>query len=142
MYVIDASVHVADARPQDPNHAEARAFLDHVAEEGCAVVLPTIVLAEVAAAISRGMGVPDVARRATAILRRQPHFRFLAVDDRLGDLAAEVAAGAQIRGCDAVYVALALQHGATLITLDREPQARVPDGMAARTPAQELATLA
>jgi predicted nucleic acid-binding protein len=141
MYVIDASVHVADARPQDPNHAEARAFLDRVAEEGWPVVLPTIVLAEVAAAISRGMGVPDVARRAAAILWRQPHFRFLAVDDLLGDQAAEVAAEAQIRGCDAVYVALALLHGATLITLDREQQARVPDDMAARTPAQELAVL-
>jgi len=142
VYVIDASVHVADARPQDPNHAEARTFLDRVASQGWEVVLPTIVLAEVAAAISRGMGYPDVARRMVGALRRQPHFRFVAVDDPLGELAAEVAAEFQIRGCDAVYVALALCSGATLITLDREQQTRVPDGLLARTPAQQLAALA
>jgi predicted nucleic acid-binding protein len=142
MYVIDASVHVADARPQDPNHAEARAFLDHVAANRCAVVLPTIVLAEVAAAISRGMGHPRVARLVTAVLRRQPHFQFVPVDGMLGDLAAEVAAQSQIRGCDAVYVALALQRSAVLITLDREQQARAPRDVEARSPAQEMAARA
>jgi predicted nucleic acid-binding protein len=142
MYVVDASVHVADARPQDPNHAEARAFLDRVAADGCAVLVPTIVLAEVASAISRGMGYPDVARRVTAVLRRQPHCQFVPVDGLLGDLAAGVAADSQIRGCDAVYVALALQHGAVLITLDREQQTRAPHDVDARTPAQELAALA
>lgn len=141
MYVVDASVHVADMRPQDPNHAQARAFLDCVADNGWAVVLPTIVLAEVAAAISRGMGAPDVALRVATGLRKQPHFRFAAVDDLLGHLAAEVAAGAQMRGCDAVYVALALEHGAVLVTLDGEQQVRAPSGVTARTPAQELAAL-
>jgi hypothetical protein len=57
-------------------------------------------------------------------------------------LAAELAADSQVRGCDPVYVALALQYSALLITLDREQQARVPSGIAARTPAQELAALA
>ena len=56
--------------------------------------------------------------------------------------AAELAAQQQIRGCDAVYVALARQRGAVLITLDRQQRDRVPPDVVARTPAQELAEMA
>ena len=69
MYVIDASVHVADARPQEPHHAEARALLAQVTAEGWIVYPPMIVLAEVAAAISRGTEQPALAQRLTAALR-------------------------------------------------------------------------
>jgi predicted nucleic acid-binding protein len=56
MYVIDASVHVADARPQEPYHIEARTLLARMAAENHPVYLPEVVLAEIAAAISRGTG--------------------------------------------------------------------------------------
>lgn len=141
MYVIDASVHVADARPQEPHHAEAQALLAQVAAERRVVCLPVIVLAEVAAAISRGTGRPVLARRLTAALRRVPHFQFVPVDDALGQLAADLAAQHQIRGCDAIYVALAQQRGATLITLDRQQRERMPPGVVAHTPAEELVTI-
>jgi predicted nucleic acid-binding protein len=49
-----------------------------------------------------------------------------------------MAADHQIRGSDAVYVALAQQKRATLITLDRQQQERVPPTITARTPAEEL----
>lgn len=142
MYVIDASVHVADARPSEPYHLEAHALLARVAAEGWTVYLPIIVLAEVAAAISRGTGQPELASRLTSALRRMPHFQFVPVDDALGDLAAELAARHGIRGCDAVYVALAQHHNATLITLDRQQRERVPPQVIARTPAEELSELA
>ena len=141
MYVIDASVHVADARPQEPHHAEAQALLAQVAAERRVVCLPAIVLAEVAAAISRGTGRPVLARRLTAALRRVPHFQFVPVDDALGQLAADLAAQHQIHGCDAIYVALAQQRGATLITLDHQQRERVPPGVVARTPAEELVAI-
>jgi predicted nucleic acid-binding protein len=141
MYVIDASVHVADARPQEPRHHEAHELLTQIAAEGQAVYLPVIVLAEVAAAISRGTGEPALARQWTAALRRVPHFQLVPIDDALGDLAAEVSAQHQTRGCDAVYIALAQQLDATLITLDRQQQVRVPPGLVARTPAEELAAM-
>jgi predicted nucleic acid-binding protein len=141
MYVIDASVHVADARPQELHHAKARELLARIAAEGQVVYLPMIVLAEVAAAISRGTGRPVLARRLTATLLRVPHFRFVPVDDALGRLAAQVAADHQIRGSDAVYVALAQQKGATLITVDRQQRERVPPTITARTPAEELARI-
>ena len=141
MYVIDASVHAADARPQEPHHAEARALLARLATEGRIVYLPVIVLAEVASAISRGTGRPALAQRLTATLRRVPYFQFVPVDDALGRLAAELAAQQQLRGCDAVYVALAQQRDATLITLDRQQRERVPPDVVARMPAEELAEI-
>jgi predicted nucleic acid-binding protein len=141
MYVIDASVHVADARPQEPHHAEARALLAHVAAENRQVFLPEVVLAEIAAAISRGTGQVVLALRLARALRRVPHFQFVTVEHALGDLAAEIAARYQIRGCDAVYVALAQQRGAILITLDRQQRERVPPNIVAHGPAEELARM-
>ena len=138
MYVIDSSVHVADARPQAPHHSEARALLAHLAAEERAVYLPEIVLAEIAAAISRGTGERALAQRLVAALRRIPHFHYVPIDDVLGDLAASLAAEYQIRGCDAVYVALARHQGLRLITLDRQQRKRVPPDVAACTPAEEL----
>ncbi|MDT8342389.1 MAG: tRNA modification GTPase, partial [Longimicrobiales bacterium] len=67
--------------------AEARAFLEHLRTESCTVYLPEIVLAEIAAAISRDTGDRALARRLVAALRRVPHFEYVPVDDVLGDLA-------------------------------------------------------
>jgi predicted nucleic acid-binding protein len=141
VYVIDASVHVADARPEEPHHAPSRALLDRVSAEGWVVYLPMIALAEVAGAISRGTGQPELARRLIFALRRVPHFEYVPVDSILGPLAAGLAAQYQIRGCDAVYVALARQRGATLITLDGQQRDRVPPDVIARTPSEELAEM-
>ena len=139
MYVIDASVHVADARPQEPHHVEARPRLAWLAAEHHPDYLPEVVLAEIAAAISRGTGQIALALRLTTALRRVPHFKFVPVEQTLGDLAAEIAARYQIRGCDAVYAALAQQQDAILITLDRQQRERLPARIVARSPAEELA---
>ena len=138
MYVIDASVHVADVRPEEPHHAQAHALLARLAAQGHTVYLPLIVLAEVTAAISRGTGQPSLARRLVTILQRVPHFQLVTVDETLGQLAAELAAQHQIRGCDAVYVALAQQYGGKLVTLDRQQRERVPPSIVACTPAEAL----
>ena len=142
MYVIDASVHVADARPQEPHHAQARALLAQVAAQNLPVFLPEIVLAEIAAGISRGTGQIALAQRLAGVLRRVPQFQFVPVERALGDLAASIAAQYQIRGCHAVYVALAQQRDAVLITLDHQQRERVPPHIVARSPADELARMA
>jgi predicted nucleic acid-binding protein len=141
VYVIDASVHVADARPQEPHHAEARALLARVAAQNLPVLLPEIVLAEIAAAVSRGTDQIALAQRLVATLRRVPQFEFVPIEHTLGDLAAEIAAQYQIRGCDAVYVALAEQRNVTLISLDHRQLERVPAHIVAQSPAEELARM-
>lgn len=138
MYVVDASVLVADARPLEPHHPEARALLKRISAENRAVFLPSIALAEVASALSRGTGRPDLARRWVRALQGLPNLQFVVVDHDLAALAADLAADQGLRGCDAVYVALARQRGARLVTLDHRQRSKVPPDVLARTPAEEL----
>jgi len=70
-----------------------------------------------------------------------PHYHIVPADDVLGERAAAPAADHRIRGCDAVYVALAQEHGATLITLDHQQRERVPQGIVARSPAEALSEI-
>jgi len=138
-FVIDASVFVADARIPEPFHTDANRLLETLAARGCVMHTPAIVLSEIAAALARGAGDPVLAREAVNMYRQWPGVRLSAVDETLGSLAAEIAANYRIRGCDAVYVALAHVQQAVLVTLDAEQRQRTPQTIPARTPAQALA---
>lgn len=140
-FVVDASVFVADARPGEPYHAEAMALLRALADRDLVLVLPAIALTEVAAAIARATDDAALAVEAAAMYRSWPGARVLPVDEVLADLAAQVAAEERLRGCDAVYVALAQQLGATLVTLDGEQLERSPSTVSARTPGEALLAL-
>lgn len=140
-FVVDASVLVARIRRNEVHHEEARAVLVMLADWGCAVHVPAIAFPEVAAAISRGGGNPRWAGQAVVDLLGLPGLQISAVDARLGMIAAQFAAQNRIRGCDAVYVALAQALGVSLITLDREQRERTPVTVTALTPAEVLADL-
>jgi predicted nucleic acid-binding protein len=141
VYVIDTSVYMADAQPAEPYHAVAFGLLQRIAAKNWQIYAPTIVLAELAASIARNTGNPVLARQFVTELSLQPHIEIIAVDVLLGNLAADLAAQHRIRGCDAIYVALALRRNAVLITLDRQQRERVPTTVTARTPSEELAFL-
>ena len=137
-FVIDASVFVADAQLHEPFHAGAKRLLETLAAQECVLHVPAIVLSDIAAALARGAGDPDLAREAVGLYRRWPGLRITPVDEMLGSLAADVAAGSRIRGCDAVYVALAYIEQAVLVTLDGQQRERAPSVVTACTPAQAL----
>lgn len=139
-YVVDASVYVARTRRSEPGFADAAAFFHRLDVEQRSVYLPAIALPEIAGNIARATGKPRHARRLLAIFM-QPYVYVVDVDATLGRLAANLAAEHRIRGCDAVYVALAQLRNAPLITLDQEQRQRVPLSVTARTPAEELAQL-
>ena len=107
--MLDASVLVAAALPNEPFHADAKALMQRLMNEGAYVYLPAIAFAEVAAAIARGAGDEQLALAVVAQYSIRPDLHRVAVDAALGDLTAEIAAKQRIRGCDAVYVALALR---------------------------------
>jgi predicted nucleic acid-binding protein len=138
-FVLDASVLVADALPNEPFHADAKALMRRVRDEGGYLYLPTIAFAEVAAAIARGAGDQRLALAVVAEYSIRSDLHRIVVDVALGDLAAEIAAKQRIRGCDAVYVALARVEQAVLVTLDGQQRERAPSNVTARTPAQALA---
>jgi predicted nucleic acid-binding protein len=137
-FVIDASVFVADARIPEPFHTDANRLLETLTARGCVLHTPAIVLSEIAAALARGAGDPILAREAVKMYRQWPGIRLSPVDETLASLAAEIAANYRIRGCDAIYVALAYAQQAVLVTLDHQQKERTPQTIPARTPAQAL----
>jgi len=82
--------------------------------------VPAIFLAEVAAAVSRGQNDTDLARRAVTFVRKSRYIFVQPISIALAESAAKIAGEQRIRGCDAVYVAMALQSVQPLVTLDRQ----------------------
>ncbi len=86
--------------------------------------LPTIALAEVASSLAR-VGVGKIDGLAIALELEASAFVMVhSVDSALGRNAARIGSEQRIKGCDAVYVALAAQLDDVLVTFDREQSAR------------------
>lgn len=120
MICIDASVFVAAARAAEEQHADSMAFLREVQAQGEEVYCPTLVLPECAAAIARRTDDPDLARQLVLLIEQYPRLHLVALTLPLAQRAAQIAAMHQLRGADAVYVAVAGAVGARLITWDVE----------------------
>lgn len=134
MTVMDASVWVSALVPPDVNHTASRFWLDRYLAGGGIIVIPALLLPEVAGAISRRTGQPDLGRRAAEAVLRIPGLRLVPVDARLSEEAAELAADLRLRGADAVYVALARHLSVPLVTWDVEQQTRAGAVAVVRTP--------
>ena len=77
-------------------------------------------LSEVTGAISRGVGDSTLAHRVVRQLAHSEVIQLISVTLAVAEQAASIAAEHGIRGCDAVYVALAEQLSQALVTLDRQ----------------------
>jgi predicted nucleic acid-binding protein len=137
-YTVDASVFLNAFNPYEEGHEESHRLLTLLQERATPIVVPTLLLPEVAAAVSRGREEDDLAREFAAALSRLPHLVLVPLDTTLAQQAADAAARYRLRGSDAVYVAVALRFGSTLITLDREQRERAADALRAHQPAEIL----
>jgi predicted nucleic acid-binding protein len=104
------------------------------ADHGESVVAPAILLAELASALGRGLGGEDLARRAVALLRTEHLVEVFPVTEFLAARAAEIAGEQKLRGCDAIYVALAKQLEMELVTLDGQQLERGAGVITTRKP--------
>jgi predicted nucleic acid-binding protein len=118
--VMDASVYVALVNLHEGAHASSWAWFERALQAPEPVRAPVVLLAEVAAALSRGTGNPALAQQIVGQLLHSRAIDLVPVTEELAERAAAIAAERRIRGCDAIYVALAEQHGDTLVTLDRQ----------------------
>ena len=134
MPVLDASVCVALFHAADPGHLASRRWLAQRQGEDEPIVSPVLLLAEVAAALGRGLGDADLARDAVRLLRGPYLIELFPVTETLAARAAEIAAEQKIRGCDAIYVALARQLEMELVTQDRQQLERGAAVVATRMP--------
>ncbi len=131
MRVVDASVWVSRLVPQDVHHPASRRWLETHAD---LLIAPILLLAEVAGAIARRAGSPELGRQAMESLAQLPNLRLVPLDPRLGLETARLAADLQLRGADAAYVAVAHHLHIPLVTWDQEQADRAGSLIAVYTP--------
>ena len=120
MAVVDASVYVSLINAHEEAHAESWAWLRAVFDGGEEIAAPTILVTEVAAAISRGLDQPALAWRAVQQILSRNVVELVPVVIPMAERAAGIAIDHRIRGADALYVALAEHRRDELVTLDRQ----------------------
>ena len=112
LITIDSSVFVSAARQGEVGNAESVRFLSWVRRFRPRLFLPTLVIAEVAAALSRTGSAAGLAQQYALAIGQLPHTVLVALDEGLARQAAELAARHKLRGVDL--------FAAELVTLDRQ----------------------
>ena len=141
MYTVDASVWVNAFDQREPGHAASRQLLDLVRQRSLPIVVPSLVLAEVAGAISRTRQNPAGAQAFAQALSHLPGVRLQPLNAAMANRSLLLAAQYGLRGADAVYAAVAAEAGCRLVTLDNEQLTRVAGVVATATPAVIVAEL-
>lgn len=135
-FTVDASVFLNAFNPHEPRHDESHRLLAHLQAEAIPIVVPTLLLPEVAGTIARGRRDAVLALEFAQAIARLPHLVLVALDAALGQRALAAAAEHRLRGSDAVYAAVAMQFGTTLITLDREQREHLAKVVPTRWPSE------
>lgn len=118
-FVLDASVAVAAARPNEPSHPASKALVTHVLGGEHKVVVPAIFPIEVGASLVR-VGEPITAVRAYVDALVSAAEPTASIGPRRARMILEVAMQARLRAADAAYLWLAASESLPLYTLDRE----------------------
>jgi predicted nucleic acid-binding protein len=112
-----------------------------MASQSLPIIVPTLVLPEVAGAIGRTRGNPAQAQAFAIALGKLPTVTLMPLDQPLAQQSLMLAAQHGLRGADAVYAGVAAQTNCILITLDNEQLTRLANIVIAQTLATALATL-
>lgn len=141
MYTVDASVWVNSFDQREPGHDISRRVLERLRDHALPVIIPYLVLAEVAGAIRRTRNDPHQALAFATAISRLPNVSLIALDTGVAQQAAQLAAQHGLRGADAVYAAVAVQVSCTLISLDNEHLTRLIGLLPTYKPLDALALL-
>jgi predicted nucleic acid-binding protein len=133
LIVVDASVWGSYFYPTDVNHATSRAWILQQIINNTPLISPVLLLSEVGGPVSRRVGQAE-AKQAINELRGLQSVFLIDLDETLALTAASLAVDLQLRGADAVYVAVAEQLSLPLVTWDREIINRAAGVAHAQTP--------
>jgi predicted nucleic acid-binding protein len=131
---IDASVFVSAFTPSEEAHLDSKTFMREAREAGVPIIVPTLIIPEIAAAIGRGQGKPDLGYLFAIEVTQFPNVTLVNLDESLAEVSAEIAANHRLRGSDAVYAAVAKRFATELVTLDTEQLQRVKKAVKVRKP--------
>ncbi len=137
-YTVDASVFVAAARAGESYYALSLNFLERIKQQEAKTFCPTLVLPECSAAVARSTGDETLAEELVALIETFPGLHLVPLSQPLARRAARIAAVHHLRGADAVYVAVAKDFGAMLVTWDQEMLERSADFVQTATPEECL----
>jgi len=124
MSVIDASVWVSWLFAPDPRHAISLRWISRLISHADPVIIPSLALVEVAGAVARRTNHRLLGRLAARKLLNIPSLQVIPLDEHAALKTAMLAADLMLKGADAAYVSLALDHGVSLVTWDREQATR------------------
>jgi predicted nucleic acid-binding protein len=137
-YTIDASVFVNAFNPHEDGHAQSLKFLTAIQEQGEPVIVPTLILAEVASAVALASDDRAGALQYAHATAALPHLTLVTLTPAMARQAAELAASHRLRGADAVYLAVARRYGTTLVSRDDEQRTRGSAAATCQTPEEAL----
>ncbi len=132
--VVDASVLVSQLMPLDTNHKTSLFWLNQFSAAGGLLVAPVFLQIEVAAAVSRRTGQPELSKNALENLNSTSAIQFVSLDSALVQAAINIATDLQLRAGDAIYVAVAHQMHIPLISWDNEQLQRAGSLIPTYTP--------
>ena len=121
---MDASVFVNAFNPHEEGHAESLQILAAIQERGDPVIVPTLLVPEIASAVARASDDPVGAMQYANAAAALSHVTLVPLTPALARQASELAATHRLRGADAVYLAVARRYGTTLVSRDEEQRAR------------------
>src|SRR3990170_6044967 len=139
LYTLDASVLINAFNPHEAGHEASRRLLSILQAQSLPILAPALIIPETAAAIRRGRGDAALAMEFAAALARFPGMSLIPLDAALALEAAQAAAEYDLQGSEAVYVAVAMRFGSSLVTLDREQRKRAASAVPVHDPAEALA---
>lgn len=137
-YTVDASVFVNAFNPHEEGHAESLRILSLLQERGDPVIVPTLLVAEIASAVARATDDTAGALEYAIATAALPHLTLIPLTSAVALQAADLAATHRLRGADAVYVAVARRYGTTVVSRDDEQRTRGAAVVTCRTPEQAL----
>lgn len=139
-YTIDASVFVNAFNPHEDGHAASLQILSAIQERGDPVIVPTLLVSEVAAAVARATDDTEGALQYATAIAALPHLTLVSLTAAVARQAADLAATYRLRGADAVYVAVARRYGTTIVSRDDEQRTRGAAVVTCHTPEEALRT--
>jgi len=114
MFLLDASVWVAVARPEDEYHDVAEALVGSLQP----LTALDLTLFEVANVVGARMGKPGKARQLSRLIVKRCGDDLARIDLELSDGAIAIAGEHGLTAYDAAYVAAARRYGWTLVSAD------------------------